>query len=246
MSLPGLCHSLWPLGGHLDGPFLVAATSPCGRRWPVLCLLALGTVTSFLCNVQRNYSSQAPLHLAAGWAPPVGGARGRLEGRGRSTLEATIALPSSVLLRPTVVHVSVGWTSQLLGASHPTSSLCLQPRVGVTGGGGSFLLGQYLSYLTLPSLMSSFFCPLRHQPPLYKRSSFSVTGSGFCFPVWTLTKSRSTQLLGCLSRGPLGTSPQGLELNPRGHPSHFGIQNHPCPFPGAVNFLCRFGAKKKK
>lgn len=195
---------------------------------PVLCLLALGTVTSFLCNVQRKLQfpgSFAPgcwLGSASRGSPrAIGGQRKEHPSSTIATIVATIALPSSVPLRPTVVHVSVGWTSQLLGASHPTSSLCLQPWVGVTGGGGSFLLGQYLSYLTLPSLMSSFFCPLHHQSPLYKRSSFSVTGSGFCFPVWTLTKSRSTQLLGCLSRGPLGTSLARFRTEPTRPPFSF-------------------------
>lgn len=159
--------SWWPPGWTLSH----GSNIPSWPSMPVICLFALRPITSsysVMCNkttIPRLLCQLAPSRLCQS-GMPVGDWRAEE----REALGATIAPPSPHLIcppphRPTVVQISVGWTSA--PEFYQSCLFPLSPALrGGDGEGSSFLLWGCLSSLTVPSLMSSFFCPLHNQSPV--------------------------------------------------------------------------------
>lgn len=123
-----LCHSLWALGGHLVGLFLVATTSPHGHLFQSLAYLLSDPLNTLFYSVTCNKTTvpRLPCHLASSWARPVcvlgegwaeggGGLSGRLEGIGKEKSWLPSIAPPSLQLKATTAHSGfqafVGWTS---------------------------------------------------------------------------------------------------------------------------------------
>lgn len=126
MSSLRLCHSLWALGGHLVGLFLVATTSPHGHLCQSFTYLLSDPLDTLSYSVTCNKTTVPRLscHLASSWVRPVCvcwdggrvvGLSERLEGRGKEKPWLPTIAPPTLQLKATTGHSGfqafVGWTS---------------------------------------------------------------------------------------------------------------------------------------